>query len=264
MDRDLAVITGASAGMGVEFARQIAARGYDLLLVARRGDRLQQVADTITSIHNVRCDILACDLADESGVAQLDGRLRAADNLGLLVNNAGFGTLGYFWKNSLESQEKMHRLHVMAAMRLCHAALQSMVKRDQGAIMNVSSVAGFVTGPGSISYSATKTWMNRFTEGLSLELELAKSHVKVQALCPGYTRTEFHQALEMDASKIPGWMWLSAERVVRESLDALKTGKLFVIPGRRYRAMLRAYLLLPARARRSIGIRGASRRQRKS
>lgn len=250
--------------MGAEFARQIAAQGYDLLLVARRADRLQQVADTITAIHNVRCEILACDLADESGVAQLDARLRAADNLALLVNNAGFGTLGYFWKNSLESQEKMHRLHVMAAMRLCHAALQPMLRRDKGAIINVSSVAGFVTGPGSISYSATKTWMNRFTEGLSLELELAKSHVEVQALCPGYTRTEFHQALEMDASNIPGWMWLSAERVVRESLEGLKTGKLFVIPGRRYRSMLRAYSLLPARARRSMSIRGASRRQRKS
>ncbi len=264
MARDLAVITGASAGMGVEFARQLAAQGYDLLLIARRADRLQQVADTITAIHNVDCEILACDLADESGVAQLDARLLAADNLGLLVNNAGFGTLGYFWKNSLESQEKMHRLHVMATMRLCHAALQPMIQRNKGAIINVSSVAAFITGPGSISYSATKTWMNRFTEGLSLELELAKSHVKVQALCPGYTRTEFHQALEMDASNIPGWMWLSAERVVRESLDGLKIGKLFVIPGRRYRSMLRAYFLLPARARRSMSIRGASRRQRKS
>ena len=263
MDRDLAVITGASAGMGAEFARQIAAQGYDLLLVARRADRLQQVADTITPIYNVRCETLACDLADENGAAQLDARLRAAANLGLLVNNAGFGTLGYFWKNPLEGQQKMHQLHVMAAMRLCHAALQPMIRRDQGAIINVSSVAGFITGPGSISYSATKTWMNRFTEGLSLELELAKSHVKVQALCPGYTRTEFHQALEMDASNIPGWMWLSAERVVRESLAALKTGKLFVIPGKRYRSMLRAYSLLPASARRSMSIRGASRRQRK-
>jgi len=249
--------------MGAEFARQIAARGYDLLLVARRADRLQQVADTITAIHNVRCEVLACDLADESGVAQLDARLRTAENLGLLVNNAGFGTLGYFWKNSIESQEKMHRLHVMATMRLCHAALEPMLKRDKGAIINVSSVAGFLTGLGSISYNATKAWMNRFTEGLSLELEVSKSHVKAQALCPGYTRTEFHQALDMDASKIPGWMWLSAERVVRESLDGLKTGKLFVIPGRRYRSMLRAYFLLPPRARRSMIVSGASRRQRK-
>lgn len=264
MGRDLAVITGASAGMGAEFARQVAAKGYDLLLVARRPERLQQVADTITPIHNVRCEILPCDLADENDVAQLDKRLRSADNLGLLVNNAGFGTLGYFWKNPLENQQKMHQVHVIAALRLCHAALQPMLKRDKGAIINVSSVAGFVTGPGSISYSATKTWMNRFTEGLSLELELAKSRVKVQALCPGYTRTEFHQTLEMDPSNIPGWMWLSAERVVRESLDALPTGKLFVIPGKRYRSMLRAYSLLPARARRSMSIRGASRRQRKS
>ena len=263
MARDLAVITGASAGMGAEFARQIAARGYDLLLVARRPDRLRQVADTITPIYNVNCEILACDLAEESGVAQLEERLRAADDLGLLVNNAGFGTLGYFWKSSLESQLKMHELHVMACVRLCHAALQPMIRRNKGAIINVSSVAAFVTGPGSISYSATKTWMNRFTEGLWLELRVAKSRVQVQALCPGYTRTEFHQTLEMDASKVPGWMWLSAERVVSESLDALKTGKLFVIPGKRYRSMLRAFTLLPPGARRSISVRGASRRQRK-
>ncbi len=264
MDRDLAVITGASAGMGAEFARQLAALGYDLLLVARRGERLEKLAGAITAIHNVRCDILVSDLSDENDVTELGDRLRAADNLGLLVNNAGFGTLGYFWKNTIESQQNMHRLHVLAAMRLCHAALQPMIERDRGAIINVSSVAGFVTGPGSVSYSATKTWMNRFTEGLSLELERARSHVKVQALCPGYTRTEFHQALEMDAGNIPGWMWLSAERVVRESLAALQTGRLFVIPGKRYRSMLRAYSLLPSGARRAFSIRGAARRKRNS
>ncbi len=258
MERPLALITGASAGMGAEFARQIAAQGYDLLLIARRAERLNQVRDQITAIHNVRCEVLAADLTAESDVERVEARIRAAENLELLVNNAGFGTLGTFVKSAREDQDRMHRLHVLATMRLCHAALPGMVARNRGGIINVSSVAGFMVTAGSVSYCATKAWVNRFTEGLFLELKLTGSRVRVQALCPGYTRTEFHEALAMDTSRIPGWMWLAADRVVRESLAGLKAGKLFVIPGRRYRSGLRAYRWMPMALRHQIGLGAAA------
>lgn len=263
MSRPLAVVTGASSGLGAEFARQIAARGYDLLLVARRGERLEEVARTIRAVHSVECNTLSNDLTNPDDLAKLESLVENSPNLGLLVNNAGFGTVGKFWRNTLDSQDRMHRLHVIAPMRLCHAALRGMVTRDRGAIINVSSVSAYMTGPGATSYSATKTWMNRFTEGLDLELRISHSRVKVQALCPGYTRTEFHRSLNMDPGTIPGWMWLSAERVVRESLAALASDRVFVIPGRRYRSIVRIYSMLPAGPRRKLSIIGGRRRQGK-
>ena len=254
--RELAVITGASAGMGVEFARQLASGGYDLLLVARRLNRLEQVCAEIKTRHEgVACEPLAADLTDEADLARVEQRLRSTGNLGLLVNNAGFGTLGRFDRSSLESQDQMHRLHVMATMRLCHAALGAMMELDRGGIINVSSIAGFVTTAGSVSYCSTKAWMTRFTECLFMELKLAGSRVRIQALCPGYTRTEFHETLKMDTSEVAEWMWLSAERVVRESLEGLRKRRLIVIPGLRYRSMRLAYSLLPERARMAIGTR---------
>jgi hypothetical protein len=253
MGRELAVVTGASAGMGVEFARQLAAAGYDLLLVARRLDRLQQVCAEITGAHRVNCEPMAADLTNDTDLARLEQRLRDASNLGMLVNNAGFGTLGKFHKQPIEREDQMHRLHVIATMRLCHAALPGMLERNRGAIINVSSIAAFVTSAGSVSYCATKAWMNRFTEGIFMELKLSRSKVRIEALCPGYTRTEFHAALKMDTSGIASWMWLPADRVVRESLQGLRDGKLIVIPGRRYRAMRLVYSLLPAWARVAIG-----------
>jgi short-subunit dehydrogenase len=264
MNRKLAVVTGASAGMGVEFARQLAAEGYDLLLVARRLDRLEQVCREITAAHGVQCEPLALDLTKDAELATLEHRLATASNLAILVNNAGFGTLGRFQKSSIESQDQMHRLHVMATMRLCHAALPGLLDRDAGGIINVSSIAAFVVSAGSVSYCATKTWMNRFTEGIYMELKLAGSRVKIQALCPGYTRTEFHQTLKMDTSGIAKWMWLPADRVVRESLAGLRDGQLIVIPGLRYRAMRFLYSLLPQALRVAIGTRAPRFRKAKS
>jgi len=253
--RELAVVTGASAGMGVEFARQLAARRFDLLLVARRLDRLQQVCAEVAAEHAVECEAMAADLTQDADLARVEERIGAAANLGMLVNNAGFGTLGKFHKSSRASQDQMHRLHVLATMRLCHAALPGMIDRDSGGIINVSSVAAFVASAGSVSYCSTKAWMNRFTECLFLELKLAGSHVRVEALCPGYTRTEFHETLKMDTKQIGNWMWLPADRVVRESLEGLDRGKLIVIPGLRYRSMMRFYAMLPRAVKRALGAR---------
>ncbi len=254
----LAVITGAASGMGAEFARQLGAQGYDLILLARRRDRLEQVRDGITAIHNVQCEVLPADLINPDELAGVEARLRTAANLSLLVNNAGFGSSGKFYESSIDEQDQMHRLHVLATMRLCHAALGGMVARNRGAIINVSSVSAFVPTAGTTSYSATKAWMNRFSEGLYLELRAARSAVRVQALCPGYTRTEFHSASDMNVRGIPNWMWLSAERVVRESLRGLRQGKLIVIPGRFYRYSVRMYRMLPPSAKDRVGLGSAA------
>ncbi len=193
--KPLAVVTGASSGIGATFARTLAARGYDLALVARRQDRLKQLADELSERFHVNCILLKADLTQEADLRTVEDFLAGAAHLQLLVNNAGFGSLGRFYEAPIESQDAMHRLHVLATMRLTHAALRNLTARNQGAIINVASVAAYVPRPGSTSYYATKAWMNCFTEGLYLELKTAGSRVRVQSLCPGFTYTEFHDVI---------------------------------------------------------------------
>lgn len=236
--RPVALITGASSGIGDTFARKLAERGYDLVLVARRKERLEEAARALESSHSTRAEILPADLTRDEELRAVEERIAASPDLELLVNNAGFGVAGRFFSLPLEGQDQMHRLHVLAPMRLTHAALKGMVARRRGAVVNVSSVSGFGQNPGSVSYSATKTWMNSFTEGLYLELQSAGSPVRVQALCPGFTLSEFHDTMHFDRKQIPRWMWMSAEDVVETSLRALDSNQLFVIPGWRYRLLV--------------------------
>ena len=243
--KPLAVVTGASSGIGATFARALAARGYDLALVARREDRLQQLADDLSKHFPVKCTLLKADLTDAAELRTVEDFLAGAANLQLLVNNAGFGSVGRFYEASLESQDAMHRLHVLATMRLTHAALRNLTPRNQGAIINVASVAAFVPRPGSTSYYATKAWINCFTEGLYLELKSAGSHVRVQAVCPGFTYTEFHDVLGIDRNFISSAWWMPAEGVVDASLQGLEKGKLFVVPGWRYKLLVGLIRLLP-------------------
>lgn len=231
-------MTGASSGIGAEYARRLAARGYDIVLVARRKDRLEEEARTIEGTWRVNVEALPADLTQDAEVRSVEARIAAAQNLEFLVNNAGFGVAGRFYSRPIDGQDRMHRLHVLAPMRLTHAALAGMAARGRGSIVNVSSVSGFGQNPGSVSYCATKTWMNSFTEGLYMELKSAGSPVRVQALCPGFTVTEFHDAMDFDRSRIPGWMWTPAAKVVDESLAALELGRLFVVPGWRYRVLV--------------------------
>ena len=243
--RPLALITGASSGIGATFARQLAARGYDLVLVARRRDRLEQEGRAIQDAHPVQVEILPVDLTRDADLKAVEERIAAAPNLELLVNNAGFGIAGRFFSLPLDGQDQMHRLHVLAPMRLMHAALQGMVARKRGSIINVSSVSGFGQNPGSVSYSATKTWMSSFTEGIYMELQSIGSPVRVQALCPGFTLSEFHDTMSFDRTPIPAWMWMSVDEVVDASLRALDRGQLFVIPGWRYRLLVFVMRALP-------------------
>jgi uncharacterized protein len=257
----LAVITGASSGLGATFARKLAVRGYDLLLIARREDRLKSIAYEISQQYHVRAEVLAADLTDDAALAAVATRVRESPELGLLVNNAGFGTVGYFVDADPESQDQMHRLHVLAVTRLSHAALTNLMPRAAAGtgIINVSSVAGYVVSPQSVSYAATKTWMNRFTEGLAIELGVKSSPVTVQALCPGFTLTEFHDVIRMDRSRVPASLWMTADFVVEESLRGFDQRKLFVIPGWRYKLLVWALKILPDALIRIGSIRTAQR-----
>lgn len=245
----LAVITGASAGIGAEFARQLAAEGYDLLLVARRQERLAEVAAEIRARYPVAIETLVVDLTDADATQALADRLRRESALALLVNNAGFGTVGRFWQTKIESQIKMHELHVMATVRLTHAALGNMTIQRRGSIISVASVAAFARTESNIGYSATKSWMTVFMEGLHLELRAINSPVRVQSLCPGFTYSEFHDVAGVDRSLAPKQFWLTAESVVRASLRGLERGDVLVVPDWRYRWFVRIFPRLPLRWR---------------
>lgn len=249
MPRTVVAITGASSGIGAEFARQLAPE-HDLLLIARRKERLDALAEGFSQIHQSGVEVLQADLSEESGIARAAERIGAEKRLALLVNNAGFGVHGRFWEAPLAKQEQMHRLHIMATLRLTHAALRNMITRDYGAIINVASIAAFVRGPGSVGYGATKSWMTSFTEGLYLELRGVRSHIIVQALCPGYTYSEFHERLGVGESRPgPRGFWLTAEEVVNASLDGLSRHKPFIIPGWQYQLVHAIVSKLPINAR---------------
>jgi uncharacterized protein len=235
----VALITGASAGLGAEFARQLAGRGYNLVLVARRADRLQALADEVSATYQVGAEILAADLASEEGVQLVEERIRALDQLEVLVNNAGFGTTGSLTKSDPQRQQEMVYLHVMAAMRLSQAALPGMTQRKAGAIINVASVAAFAPLPGTVNYHASKAYLVAFSTGL--QNELRGSGVYVQALCPGYTHTEFHSAGDLQRFKqerTPGFIWMNAPDVVRDSLNDLGSGRVVVVPGMLYKPLV--------------------------
>jgi uncharacterized protein len=248
--RPVALITGASSGIGAIFARRLSENGYHVVLVARRRERLEKLAAQLPD-----AEIIAADLTVDSDLRKVEQFIASQSRLEFLVNNAGFGVPGPYHVADVEAQDRMHRLHVIAVGRLTHAALRGMVERAKGNIINVSSVAGFLQAPFSVSYNATKAWMNSFTTGLHLELRSLHSPVRVQALCPGFTITEFHDTLGADRGSIPRSLWLSAEKVVSDSLRGLEHGKLFVVPGWRYRLFLGIVGILPQSFKRFLAVK---------
>jgi uncharacterized protein len=249
MSRTVVAITGASSGIGSVFAQKLAS-GHDLILVARRRDRLEDLAAQLSRVYGSQVEIMQADLTQDEDLFAVAERIANEPRLALLVNNAGFGTKGRFWESPLEPQEQMHRLHIIAPMRLSHAALRNMVPRDFGGIINVASVSAFVRTPAHASYSATKSWMTVFTESLYLELKSIRSNVAVQALCPGLTYSEFHDAMGVDRkSMASSAFWMTADQVVDASLDGLRRRKLFVIPGWRYRLFTAIFSKLPSALR---------------
>jgi len=260
--RPVAVVTGASAGLGAEYARQLAARGHDLVLVARRRERLEELARSLEPL-GARSECVAADLGDPGQTAEAASRV-AQRAPAVLVNNAGFGIGRAFARSDLAREEEMLRVHVGAAVRLTHAVLPGMVARGAGAVVNVASFAAFVPGPNNATYGATKAFLVSFSE--SLHVELRGTGVRVQALCPGFTHTEFHAAARVDEKTIPSLLWLSAESVVRESLDALGRGGPVVVPGLRYRLLRGLAAIAPrplvrSMTARAMGVRPARRRR---
>ena len=283
--RPLAVITGASSGIGAEFARQLAARGYDLLLIARREDRLQALAQELAGSRGPArrgrqmsfAEICVADLSLETGRVRVAARIAQAPNLALLVNNAGFGMQGLFEEADLPSTDQMHQLHILATLDLTHAALRNFKVQNSNTarrgIINVSSVAAFEQAPFNVTYCASKAWINSFTKGLSMELAAAPPRspgihrfprIQLQALCPGYTHSEFHDLLGMDRRTIPKFLWCTAELVVSESLRGFDRGQLIVVPGWQYRAVIRLIQLTPGPWMRWIAIRFARKRRQRA
>lgn len=245
-----ALVTGATAGIGAAFARQLAGRGHDLVLVARDEARLESKAQQLRS-YGVQVDVLPADLADDAGCALVEQR--CAEGVDLLVNNAGLGTKGDFHEIDVAHEEHMLRVNVRALLRLTHAAIGPMVARRSGAIVNVSSVAGFAPGARSATYSASKAYVTNFSE--SLHLQYSPQGVRVLALCPGFTRTEFHSRAEMDTSGVPHRLWLDADDVVRTALSDLDKGKSLSVPGAQYKAIVTATRVVPPRVQQAV-VRG--------
>lgn len=263
MSRPRAAITGASSGIGEAFAKKLA-RSHDLLLIARRCDRLDAMAAELTAQHGTQVEIIAADLSHDKDLAAVAARIATEPHLDLFVNNAGLGMRGLLWESDPAALEQMHRLNVSAVMRLSHAALSNMIAQRTGCLINVASVAGFVRRARNAGYGASKAWVVAFTESLYLELDSIQSPVRVQILCPGYTLTEFHDRMNIDRMRIaPRVMWLRADFVVEESIKALRSQKLFVVPGWRYRLVVNLSSILPIPLRLMLE-RAASRRKRRS
>lgn len=224
--------------------------------MARREDKLKQVAASLPS----SVEILVADLASDAPRTQLAERIRSTPHLELLINNAGFGSVGLFPKTDFATQDEMHRLHVLTTMTLSHAFLARPAL--SGGIINVSSIASFGQSPSNVSYCATKAWMTSFTQGLALELATQNSPVKVQALCPGFTYSEFHDRTGTSREAIPKQLWMTSEFVVRQSLSAFDRGQVVVVPNWRYKGMVLFMRYCPNWLMRRIAV-GAARRYRK-
>ncbi|MFF3028280.1 SDR family NAD(P)-dependent oxidoreductase [Microbacterium sp. NPDC057944] len=248
-----ALITGASAGLGAEFARQLARRRADLILVARSGDALEELATELRGTYGVAVEVLPADLAVEGDVERVAARLLdTADPVDLLVNNAGFGLPLQFADNDIADEVRHLRVHVEASMRLMHAALQTMRGRG-GRIINVASVAGFISRS---TYSACKSWLIGFSRWANAEY--ARDGVTVTALCPGFVHTTFHErmGLEQGHEGVPSILWLQAPDVVRAGLRDAARGRAVSIPSLRYKAVVALTRILPRGLTSGVARRG--------
>ncbi len=238
-----ALVTGASSGIGAAYAQHLAAQGYDVVLVARREARLRALAETLVQQYHIAAEVVVADLSTSEGIAKVETYIPTFPNLTMLVNNAGFGVPGKFATNDITQQEAMIQLHVLATVRLTRAALGVMLAQHRGAIVNVSSVAAFYPMPGNATYSATKSYLNMFTE--TLHQELVETGVRVQVLCPGFTRTEFQESAHVPSEGLPDFLWLSPEQVVDKSWRDLQNGQVLSVPGLGYQGMVLLARLMP-------------------
>lgn len=238
-----ALVTGASRGIGAAIARQLAGEGVDLVLVARTGNELATLAHDLERAHGVTVEVVTADLTDHDDLERVATRIAASPTVDLVVNNAGFGTVGRFAELDPDTEERQVRLNATALLRLSQSAAAVFRDRGTGGICNVSSIAGFAPAPGTATYAATKAFVTSFTQALHEELRPAGVHVT--ALCPGFTQTNFHTAGRMATSRIPDLAWSTAEEVAAVAVAGVRDNRALVVPGVANRAVARATRLLP-------------------
>jgi len=241
-----ALVTGASAGIGQAFAEHLARDGWDLCIVARRRQRLEQLARRIRKQYGVAVAVVAADLTDSDALRRVERRIDRDGRLELLVNNAATAYFGPFVDGDREVEERQIQLDVLAVVHLTHAALPGMLRRRRGAIINVSSVAALTPGPHYAVYAAGKSFVNAFTEALHFELD--GTGVRFQSLCPGLTRTDIFEQAGADTSALPEFLWMTPDDVVEASLADLQHGNLICVPGIGYQALVSLGSLIPQEA----------------
>ena len=230
MSRSIALVTGASAGIGRAFADALAASDHDLVVVARDTARLDALGKELDAAYGVDVEVLTADLTTGEGIATVEARLAAPDRpIDLLVNNAGFGTVGRFDQLPIAREIQEIGLNVVAVSRLTHAGLQGMVARGRGGVINVASIAAYQPTPLNATYGATKAFVSSLSQALHEELK--GTGVNCMVLCPGFTRTEFQQRAGIDSTEVPDFLWQDARTVVDLALGAFAKGKAVCIPG---------------------------------
>lgn len=242
MSRPTALVTGPTAGIGLAFAHQLAAAGHDLVLVSRSIDRLEELAAEVRTAHGVDVEVMVADLGEREQLARVEDRVAdPARPVDLLVNNAGFGLRRPFLDNPVADEQYLLDVLVTAVLRLTHAALGPMVARGSGTIVNVSSVAGYLPRG---TYSAAKAYVTSLSEWA--DLTYRDQGIRVMALLPGFTRTEFHSRMQVSQESAPAWMWLDADRLVRDGLRDLARGRRISVPSRRYKVLAAAARYTPS------------------
>ena len=225
-----ALITGATAGIGASYTKLLAKQGYDLVLVARDLPRLNKMAKELSKTYKVKVETIKADLTAPNQLIKVEKRLsNKSKPIEVLINNAGFGIKQSFTDSDIKKEQELLDVLVTAPMRLAHLVLPQMLKRDSGVIVNVSSVASWITGG---TYSAAKSYLTVFSE--YLHTELRGTNIKISALCPGFTRTEFHERGKMRMSGLPNFMWLTSDQVVAKSWRYVNANKVVCIPGWQY------------------------------
>ena len=243
-----ALVTGATAGIGESFSRMLASKGFNIALVARDEARLHERAAGLREKYGVQTFVLPADLATDSGCAAVEEYIKEFE-IEVLINNAGFGINKPFTASALDAEQDLLDVLVRTPMRLMHILLPQMKARNSGTIINVSSVASFIAGG---TYSASKSYLTVLSE--SLHTELRGTNVKISALCPGFTRTEFHERGRMKMKGLPDFMWLDSDQLVAQSWSDAQTGKAVSVPGWQYKLLVGFISILPRRIVRTIGM----------
>jgi short-subunit dehydrogenase len=243
-----ALVTGATVGIGESFTRLLAQNGYNIVLVARDLPRLQERAKGLETNFGIETKVIQADLATDAGCKSIEDFI-TNNQIDVLINNAGFGLNKAFSLSQLDAEQQMLDVLVRTPMRLMHVALPGMKERNKGVIINVSSVAGWIAGG---TYSASKSYLTVLSE--SLHTELSSTNVKISALCPGFTRTEFHQRGGMSMKGLPSFMWLNSDKLVATAWKDAVAGKAVSVPGWQYQLLTFLMRNIPRSLVRKVGM----------